>query len=185
MKALDRTKFFAGYHDKFGSLTQPQVDALNKLLDAFEADTDIEDIRWVAYMLATFKHETANTFEPIEEYGKGRGHSYGVLDPITRQTYYGRGLVQLTWSHNYKTFGDKLGVDLLNHPELALEFETAYRIASLGMREGLFTGKSLARYVGPQGCDYVSARRIINALDQATKIADYAERFESIIQGAL
>jgi predicted chitinase len=35
--------------------------------------------------------------------------------------YYGRGLIQLTWDYNYITYGNQLGVDLYNYPELALE----------------------------------------------------------------
>ena len=38
-----------------------------KLYDQLIADTRLTDPRWVAYIMATVKHETNNTFEPVEE----------------------------------------------------------------------------------------------------------------------
>src|ERR1700722_20630129 len=84
--------------------------------------------------------------QPIEEYGKGRGMPYGKPDPTTGQVYYGRGFVQLTWERNYKTMTDLLGVDFVNHPDLALELDNATNIMFIGMIKGLFTGKSLGDY---------------------------------------
>ncbi len=75
-------------------------------------------------MLATAYWETAQTMEPIEEYGKGAGRPYGEPDPATEQTYYGRGYVQLTWLPNYEKASKEIydiefdagGVDLVNNP---------------------------------------------------------------------
>ncbi|MBE3951934.1 hypothetical protein HJ144_09510 [Vibrio parahaemolyticus] len=61
--------------------------------------------------------------QPVEEYGKGVGHEYGIPDPITGQTYYGRGDVQVTWKYNYERLSRLLfniytleqGVDLNSH----------------------------------------------------------------------
>jgi putative chitinase len=178
-------QFFALYRGHFGTLNQSQVDGLNALLGAAESDATITDIRWLAYMLATTYHETAHTFQPIEEIGKGRGRPYGTPDAVTGQTYYGRGFVQLTWKRNYQRFSDLLGVDLVNDPGLALEPDIAYRVMSIGMIRGLFTGKKLSDYINDLKTDYVNARRIINALDKATLIAGYAENFEKILKGAL
>lgn len=181
---INREAFFKGYREEFGRLSQAQVDALNNLLDSIEGDDEITDLRDVAYILATIKHETANTFEPIEEYGKGRGRKYGVTDPETGQKYYGRGYVQLTWRKNYQIFADLLDVDLVANPELALDPETAWKITSIGMRKGLFTGKKLATYINNLRCDYVGARRIINGTDKASLIAGYAQAFESLLSAS-
>jgi hypothetical protein len=178
-------QFFALYREEFSTLSQEQVDGLNALLGSAGSDESITDLRWLAYMLATTYHETARTFQPIEEIGKGRGRPYGTEDPVTGQIYYGRGFVQLTWKRNYQTFTDLLGVDLVNHPELALEPGTAYRVMAVGMIKGLFTGKKLPDYINDQKCDYVNARRIINALDKADPIAGYARKFETILNGSL
>lgn len=151
---------------------------LRQLLGLVSTDDTMQDARWVAYLLATVRHETAFTFAPVEEYGRGTGHPYGVPDPVTGQKYYGRGYVQITWKENYKKFTDLLGVDLVNHPGLALDPTTSYRIASYGMIHGSFTGIGLGRYINAEGCDYFNARRIINGLDCAKDIAVYATAFE-------
>ena len=132
-------------------------------------------------MLATTFHETANTMQPIAEYGKGAGRSYGVLDPVTGQTYYGRGFVQLTWKANYTTFGNLLKIDLVNNPDLAMNITYATQILFVGMTQGLFTGKKLSEYFTSTLADWVNARRIINGLDCANLIAGYGNTFYSAI----
>lgn len=181
---FDREKFFDAYRQQFGSLTQDQVVAIEQLLAAIEDDRHITDLRHIAYILATIRHESANTFEPIKEIGKGRGHEYGKVDPETGKIYYGRGYVQLTWRRNYELLGKRLDIDLVNNPDLALEPDTAWVITSEGMRHGLFTGKDLNDYINEKKCDYVQARRIINGLDRAELIAGYAKRFEVILKAS-
>jgi hypothetical protein len=44
--------------------------------------------------------------------------------------YRGRGIIQLTGEDNYRRMGDKLGVDLVNNPELANDPEIAAQIAA-------------------------------------------------------
>jgi hypothetical protein len=178
-------QFLAEYRANFGSLTGRQVDGLNALLGQMESDTTIADTRWLAYMMATAYHETAHTFQPVEEIGKGRGRPYGIPDRKTGQIYYGRGLVQLTWKRNYQKFSELLGLDLVNNPRLALEPGPAYKIMSLGMTQGLFTGKKLADYLNDEKSDYFHARRIINGLDKAATIAGYAEKFQKALDGSL
>jgi hypothetical protein len=111
---FDREKFFAGYRQRIDTLNQGQVDALNELLDFIEADSLITDLRHVAYMLATSKHETAHTFRPIHEHGSrsyfisrygsqtSTGKRLGNDTPEEGATYAGRGQVQLTGEYNYE-----------------------------------------------------------------------------------
>jgi putative chitinase len=154
---------------------------LKRLLDAINADKDWDLIRDVAYFLGTVQHETGGTYKPLEEIGRGKGRPYGV--PTSNgKIYYGRGFVQITWKTNYLKAGRLLGIDLVSNPEMALEFEIAYKIAARGMREGWFTGKRLGDYLGLDGGDYVAARAIINGTDQAQRIADYAELWEKAIK---
>lgn len=199
---FSRKKFFAGYREAFGSLTQEQVNGLGSLLISFEQDKEINYIKYMAYMLATVKHETAHKFQPITEYG-ARSY-FNKYDPVLANTaslreraksngntvegdgykYRGRGYVQITWKNNYKKLGDALGVDLVNNPDKALEPVTAYKIMSYGMRNGTFTGKDLSRYISKDQADYTNARKIINGLDKADLIKGYAEKFESILRQA-
>lgn len=155
-----------------GKLTQQQVDGQNIILDRWEIDPTTIDFRWLAYSLATAKHETADTMWPIEEYGKGKGHSYGAVDPQTGQAYYGRGLVQLTWRDNYKKATAKLGLtgsdDLEYHADRALDCAIASDILFRGMIEGWFrTGndgkpETLPKYFNDVTSDPYNARGIIN-----------------------
>jgi putative chitinase len=185
MQAIDRKKFFDAYREAFGALEQGQVEGLESLLTSLEVDERVQDLRWAAYMLATTRHETAKTFQPIREYGKGQGLKYGKPDPVTGKVYYGRGYVQLTWKDNYATMGAVLKCDLVNNPDLALDAAIAYRILSYGMRTGAFTGVGLNRYIHGDVCDYMNARKIINGLDVAAKIAGYAEKLELALKGAI
>lgn len=188
---FDHTKFFNAYRDAYGRLKQSQVDGIESLLNHLQSDTEIKDLRWAAYMLATVKHECGDTWQPIEEWGKGKGRSYGApVDVIGSDgktysvTYYGRGYVQLTWKDNYEKMSRALGLadELLIHPQRALDPDIAYQIMSWGMRHGAFTGKKLADYIHDDECDYKNARRIINGLDQWERIKGYADNFETFLK---
>ena len=190
--AFNREKFFSGYRAKYGSLNQSQVDGLGSLLSGIEQDPDVSDVRWAAYMLATVKHECADRYVPLEEFGKGKGRKYGnpvkivIKGKTYNNVYYGRGYVQLTWDFNYKNLGVALGLgdDLLANPALALDPTDAYRIMSYGMRNGTFTGKKLADTISGAKCDYTNSRKIINGLDRAALIAGYAASFENILRAS-
>jgi len=164
-----------------GSLTQDQVDGMTVLLDY--ADDEGVDDRQLAYVLATTFHETAKTMQPIAEYGKGQGKPYGVPDPTTGETYYGRGYVQLTWKTNYEKQDQKLGLNgtLVATADRALEPELAVLILFEGMRDGDFTGMALPDYVNDTQTDWYNARKVVNALDKASVIEGYAEQFSAAI----
>jgi hypothetical protein len=175
------------YLDADQSFDQNQVDGLSALLDYYET-VGIEgvgdyDDRYFAYICATTWHETACTCQPIAEYGKGAGKPYGQPAGPYGQCYYGRGYVQLTWYDNYVCQDTKLalGGALVKDPDLALDPEIATQILFGGMRDGDFTGKKLADYFTPTVTDWYNARRIVNATDQATTIAGYAEKFLNAI----
>ena len=145
--------FKENYKSISGSLTPFQAEGIKLILEAWENYNSLTDIRQLAYILATVKHETANTYRPIEEYGKGAGRAYGAT--VNGHRYYGRGYVQLTWKENYEKMTKRLkllGVecDLVNNPEQALDWRIAAAIMFVGMEEGLFTGKKLKDYLKTQ-----------------------------------
>lgn len=179
MIAVDRAGFFAVMRRDFGRLQPEQVAATEFLLDQFIIDPLVTDKRHAAYLLATVWHETAQTMRPIAEFGKGRGRAYGVRGPHRGQVAYGRGYVQLTWATNYARADRELGLDgaLIADYDLAMEPAIAYQILVTGMYEGWFTGKRLADYIRVALCDYHNARRIINGVDCAAKIAGHARHF--------
>jgi putative chitinase len=165
-----------------GHLTMIQESGLNNIIKSIN-DYGVQDPRFAAYMLATVYHETAKVMLPLREYGQGKNHTYGNIDPVTKQAYYGRGYVQLTWKYNYQKFADILKLDLVNHPDLVLNPSTSAKIMLIGMSKGLFTGKSLSDYIRPEHTDFVNARRIINGTDKAQLIAGYAETFLKALKG--
>lgn len=191
---MNRSAFFAALRRResgvFGtSLSQKQVQGTEAILD--EAEKRGTQLDFLAYMLATTYHETAHTMQPIEEYGKGRGRTYGKPAGPHGKVYYGRGFVQLTWLANYEKASKKLGVDFVKHPERVMELRLATAILFDGMLEGWFTGKDLGDYL--DGIDendaedlreFSNARRIINGTDKQVMIGNYALAFEKALREA-
>jgi putative chitinase len=187
-----------------GFLSQDQVDGMEALLVTWEESYPDEDLRHLAYPLATTKHETANTMQPIAEYGKGEGKPYGVEDSVTHQIYYGRGFCQLTWVDNYIRADAEL--DLTGerscywHADNALELDIASRILFRGMMEGWFRThedgepETLARYFSETRDDPFNAREIINGDRNYSSsvsgktigelIADYHDAFHDALVAA-
>jgi peptidoglycan hydrolase-like protein with peptidoglycan-binding domain len=192
--AFNPSTFVGMYMKEFGGMKQSQIDGLELLLGCIELDPNVTDIRWAAYMLATVKWECGDSWQPIEEDGKGAGHPYGTAvqvrdtdGAVYNNTYYGRGYVQLTWKANYEKLSQalNLGNQLVIHPEKALDPGIAYSVMSYGMRNGSFTGKKLSDFIYADQCDYKNARKIINGLDQWAIIKGFAEKFEAMLQASL
>lgn len=174
MKTIDRIKFFKYY--PFRPLSQSQVDNLNFIMDKLDASTSLSILSEYAYVLATIKHETADTFAPVTERG-----SQKYLRSKKYYPYIGRGYVQLTWKFNYEKFGKLLDIPLAERPALANEPETAWKILELGMTKGLFTGKKLSDYITEDRHNFYHARRIINGLDCAGLVQSYAEKYYEVL----
>lgn len=156
-----------------------------------DADAELE-IQQLSYFLATIQHETAATFLPVFERGPRdyfnryeKRQDLGNVMPGDGYFYRGRGYVQITGRRNYRRFEDLLEIPLIDSPDLAIKPDTAYKIAVLGMRNGLFTGKKLSDYITKDHCDLRNARRIINGLDRADLVAGYAMQWETKIRGAV
>ena len=193
----DIDAFASAYGKAFQPLDKLQRQGLAELLPSLLLDPDIGDApwreKWLAYMLATVKHECADVWRPIAEIGfrgyfrkyesnTALGQRLGNTQPGDGYLFRGRGYVQITGRGNYLRLGTRLGTPLLLKPDAALLPATAYRILSVGMREGLFTGKRLIDYINARGCDYLGARRIINGQDDAALIAGYAVKIEAALQ---
>lgn len=137
----------------------------------------------IAYALATSKHETGNFSLSIEQgsrayfqYLEGRT-DIGNTQPGDGYKYRGRGYIQITGRVNYTTFSKKLGIDLVNKPELAELPQYAAPILVLSLRDGLQTGRKISQYVNGTKQDFFNARRTVNSTDKATLIAGYASQY--------
>lgn len=175
-KKIDRKAFFDKIKPLFKAFTQTQVEGIDAILDEWEK-RELTDLRWLAYILATAFHETAKTMQPLREYGRGKGKKYGVVNPITKQVYYGRGHVQLTHPENYIKFSNLLKVDLYLNPDLALRMDISVQILFEGMIRGMFTGLGLSHFFNEKDEQWVNARRVVNGTDRAGLIAGYAHAF--------
>lgn len=197
MSKINRKNFFDRVRSKLfaGTLKQPQVDGLTEILDVWEKSHASKDDRWLAYALATAFHETAFKMKPVHELG-GRDYFFRMYDKdgarraVAAQLgntqagdgvlFHGRGYVQLTGRRNYTKMGSVFGVDLTSSSAAAdrvLELSLAAKIMFKGMEEGLFTGKKFGDFFKGDKADWRNARKIINGLDAADKIALYGREF--------
>lgn len=174
--------FFDGVRPIFGNkLTSGQVDGLTRIVTyAYEQGYSITE---TAFMLGQIKHETADWMWPIREGARRFGPNYTDQQSIRavtqiynkgiiktnyalpagpyKQSYYGRGLIQITWYDNYRKFSILLDKpELVSQPDLALDWKISLDIAFIGCRDGVFTGKSMSDYKFPQ--DFAAARAIVN-----------------------
>lgn len=190
---MNKDVFFDVVRPLFGKLNQQQVDSFNRVFESYPEGVLVIHM---AYAMATAFHETAATMQPITEYGPKSyfnkyepgtkiGKNLGNTQHGDGYKYRGRGFVQLTGRANYVKAGKKLEIDLVGNPDLALDFDHARHIMRAGMDEGWFTGKKLDDYLTKDKTDYRNARRIINGMDCAEKIAGYAKTFEEGLEAAL
>lgn len=110
------------------------------VLEALE-EVGLADPAMVLMALATIRAETAG-FQPIDEGVSAwntppGGPPFALYDhrddlgnqgPGDGAAFRGRGFVQLTGRHNYRHYGERLGLDLLAQPERAREPRTAARL---------------------------------------------------------
>lgn len=178
-----------------GRLSTLQVIGIEAIAAAWKEYGD-GDKRKLAYLLATAKHETANTMQPI--YERGPVSYFNKYEPPTKKSkdlgntekgdgfrYRGRGFVQLTGRANYRRASGHLSVAFEANPDLALSPEHAAAILVKGCLEGWFTGRKLSGYINAGETDFINARRVVNGTDRAVLIAGYAVEFERALQGEL
>lgn len=93
--------------------------------------------------LATVRVEVGRAFLPIREYASGVAYEgrkdLGNYVPGDGVKYAGAGYIQLTGRANYTNYGKIFGIDLVCHPELALD--------------PVIASKILVQYFKDRGCD--------------------------------
>ncbi|MER3633118.1 MAG: hypothetical protein C4325_13980, partial [Blastocatellia bacterium] len=145
-----------------------------------------------AYVLATVQHESSFGLRMNEIWGPTavqRGYEgrrrLGNTQPGDGYRFRVRGYVQVTGRANYAYWTKRLGIDLVNDPDLATMPEVAAVIAVWGMRDGTFTGKRLSQFINDRQQDFYNARRVVNDIrsrvdrEVARDIATNARRYFS------
>lgn len=191
---VNRAKFFTAFRSQFGALNNSQVQGYNAIFDYWDK-SNLTDNRWIAYVLATAFHETGEDMQPVREgfAGSDQGSINAVTNLFNRgiigenyalpeangKSYFGRGLVQITFGDNYKKLGKAIGIgnDLYDNPSLALDMDIAVKILFKGMVDGLYTSHSLRMHFFEDRTNWFEARRIINGLDKAKLIEGYGMKF--------
>jgi hypothetical protein len=131
----------------------------------------ILDSNVLAYALATIEHETASTFEPIEEIqGRQSARRYGYEGG---SNYFGRGFIQLTHLRNYRMVGERIGMgdQLVKHPELASDPDVAAKILAAFFKDNNVANLASKGY-------FVAARTPINPDYNGYSIAMLATKYE-------
>ena len=108
------------------------IDAVSGVLRATLAEYEIDTPLRIAHFVAQVAHESAGCCT-TEEFASGAAYEgrldLGNTEPGDGRRFKGRGLIQLTGRANYKTFGERMGLDLISNPETAAEPELSLRIA--------------------------------------------------------
>ncbi len=177
-------------------LDKNQIDGFNAIIDAFNT-LRISDKRIIAYILATCVFETSKKMLPKEEVGTddyfrsmydilGERSAVAIRMGNTEEgdgkKYKKRGVISLLGKSAYATFGELIGEDLVNNPELVLDLKISTKLLVEGMLKGWYTGVSLYNYITPSKTDYINARRTVNGVDNSKRISLMAEQLEKTIK---
>ncbi len=203
---MNHEAFFAAIRPAFGNrLSQPQVDGMRAILDA-AGDASMSDAHHVANVLAQVRRETGGYMSPIKETvmpshkdknpsdaevirrldrAWATGKLPWVKAPYWRDGAFGRGPLQISHWRNYEKLGSAIGVNLRGNPNLALDLKVGGKIAVIGMRDGLFTGRKLSDYAFPSALDAAPARnprRIVNGKDGSdADVAKFHRQFHAAL----
>lgn len=205
---MNRATFFKLIRPAFGGkLSQPQVAGIEALLDAALA-AGVTQTHHVAHGLAHVRKETGDYMSPIKEtvmpYHQdknpsdeeviarldrawAKGQLPWVKAPYWRDGAFGRGQIQLTHWDGYDKGSKIVGVDLRKNPSLALDLKNSAKIAIIGMRDGIFTGRKLSDYRFPEALAAKPKdhpRRIVNGQDGTDAIVSeyHREFFAALVQ---
>lgn len=109
--------------------------------------------------LATVRTEVGRKFLPIREIASGEAYEgrldLGNTQPGDGVRYAGRGLIQLTGRDNYKRYGDKLGINLVDNPDLALDMVVSAKILAIYFKDRRVNEACNAQ-------NWLLARRLVN-----------------------
>lgn len=132
----------------------------------------------MAGAMATIRVEVGKNFKPIMEYASGQAYE-GRRDLGNTQVgdgvrYKGRGFIQLTGRANYALYGQKLGLDLISNPDLALDVDIGAKILAHYFKDRGVVEACLAK-------DWLRVRKLINGVNRSTGLPNGWLDFQNVI----
>lgn len=128
--------------------------------------------------LATVRVEVGRAFKPIREYASGEAYEgrrdLGNTDTGDGKKFAGKGYIQLTGRSNYAVYGQKLGLDLISNPELALDVQVGAKILAL-----YFKNRRVNEACNSK--NWLLARKLVNGVNRATGMPNGWNEFSSVI----
>lgn len=194
---------FADYKKGGGKTNFP--DSLKRVLKFASQDKNLNSVNHLAYLLATAKAESDYSLERWEsDYlcGKagvkykdkpcqsaiiyycstqGGKANYCSGKPKDKRglPYFGRGLIQITWQYNYKKYGDRIGVNLVDNPEAVFVPENSYGVASAYLNEKRGSSKKSTFDWVDEG-NLTQARKSVNGgtkgLEEVNEVYDFWQK---------
>lgn len=180
----DIDKIIQDFNASGGKTSFPQ--SLRQILQFARKDENIKSTKHLAYLLATASAESGYSLQRWEaDYlcgsagkpysGKpcqdaldyyrstqdGKANYYNLGTDKRGLPYFGRGLIQLTGKANYKKYGEMIGVNLLDDPELAMKPENSYKVAVAYMNNRNRAGNKSTFDRVDEG-DLTAARKTVN-----------------------
>jgi len=132
----------------------------------------------MAGAMATIRVEVGKNFKPIMEQASGEVYEgrkdLGNIHPHDGVRYKGRGFIQLTGRANYSTYGQKLGLDLINNPDLALDVEVGAKILAQYFHDRGVVSACLRK-------DWLTVRKLVNGVNRLTGYPNGWNDFKLII----
>lgn len=205
-RCVDRTPFLTAFRRYYNASNRRdfnawQADALNAVLNVWDTTDALNNDSRLAYILGTIYHESAHSIYPVREGScetdegavayssyifrkKITKYPYYQRDDETKQAYYGRGQVQITFKRNYESTGGKLGLgdQLVQQPDDTLSYDISARLAVLGAYHGWYTGKAVKNFAFDDPADWERARDvIIGARRGAVEIAGFSRKFLTML----
>lgn len=119
----------------------------------------------MAGAMGSIRVECGKNFKPIREYASGEAYE-GRADLGNTQKgdgvrFAGKGYLQITGRANYAFYGQKIGLDLISNPDLALDVEVGAKLLA-----HYFTERKVV-----QACmnkDWLLVRKLINGVNKKT-----------------
>ncbi|UYE93569.1 tail fiber protein [Shewanella phage FishSpeaker] len=145
-----------------------------RMVDLFSEVKTIEQAR---SLMKAGPVTTANTV-----YGGAKGLSLGNTNPGDGWRYRGRGFIQLTGKNNYKSIGDRLGLDLVGNPKLASEDPN---IMAKILVEYFASNKKMRTITENDNFAFASQGVNANLPDMDKRFGYYKDYLSSLVDGTL